>query len=430
MKFTDILKTAGVNLRRSKSRTILTILAIFIGSFTITLTSGINTGVNAYLDKQVQNVGAENYMDVLPGDISESAGGILESSEPQEYDPELDGASMETISTDDVAKMEKIDGIESVTVYQSVTPEYIQSEENTKKYVLSPQNMAAENMKIDMKAGRLPKLDSSTPEIALAPGYAKLMGYRSESEIVGKTMVVAVKNLVTGEITEVDAKVSGVQDVSLISRGRSWINASLQERLYDTATEGLPQEIKDRAFAAGVTFTKGLDADGVQEIKDNLLKMGLTGMTIEDEIGMMKTVMTAISAVLIIFGVIALLAASIGIVNTLFMSVQERTREIGLMKAMGLSRGKIFAQFTFEAIMLGFWGSVIGIGVAYLAKLFVNSVVVKAFFDELPSFTLINYDILTLIVIIAVVVLIAFLAGTLPARSASRLDPIDALKYE
>ena len=60
------------------------------------------------------------------------------------------------------------------------------------------------------------------------------------------------------------------------------------------------------------------------------------------------------------FAVIALIAAGFGIINTLLMSVQERTREIGLMKAMGLGGGRIFAMFSIEAIFIGFLGSAIG----------------------------------------------------------------------
>ena len=83
--------------------------------------------------------------------------------------------------------------------------------------------------------------------------------------------------------------------------------------------------------------------------------------------GMFKTVIDGIVLVLNAFAIIALLAASFGIVNTLLMSVQERTREIGLMKAMGMGSGKVFGLFSLEAAFIGFLGSAIGVGVAMLA---------------------------------------------------------------
>ena len=87
---------------------------------------------------------------------------------------------------------------------------------------------------------------------------------------------------------------------------------------------------------------------------------GYLATTVEDEIGMIRNIINAITGVLTMFGAIALLAASFGIINTLYMSVQERTREIGLMKAMGLSNGKVFTIFSVEAALMAF-GSILGI---------------------------------------------------------------------
>lgn len=145
---------------------------------------------------------------------------------------------------------------------------------------------------------------------------------------------------------------------------------------------------------------------------------------------MVQSVFSAITVVLTIFGVIALVAASIGIINTLFMAVQERTREIGLMKAMGLGKGKIRLMFSVEAIALGFWGSAVGVGLAFVARAILNRVAVNTFLKNLPGFTLIQLHWSALIVIALIVMAIAFLAGALPARRASKLNPIDALRYE
>ena len=140
--------------------------------------------------------------------------------------------------------------------------------------------------------------------------------------------------------------------------------------------------------------------------------------------------MGAIIAVLNFFAIIALVAASFGIVNTLLMAVQERTKEIGLMKAMGLGGGKIFLLFSIEAILLGFWGSLLGslagIGVGMIA----NSYASSTFLKDLPGFSLTSFSVLSVAAIMLIIMAIAFIAGTLPARRASRKNPIDALRYE
>jgi putative ABC transport system permease protein len=134
--------------------------------------------------------------------------------------------------------------------------------------------------------------------------------------------------------------------------------------------------------------------------------------------------------VLKIFGGIALIAASIGIINTLLMSVQERTREIGLDKALGMSNGRVFATFAIEAISLGFWGSLFGIIVSFLIGQAVNFVTHETILSSLPTFQLIIFRAVDLISITLVIMLIALLAGVLPARKASKKDPIDSLRYE
>ena len=130
------------------------------------------------------------------------------------------------------------------------------------------------------------------------------------------------------------------------------------------------------------------------------------------------------------FAIIALLAASFGIVNTLFMSVQERTREIGLMKAMGMGNGRVFSLFSIEAAFIGFLGSAIGVVIAMLAGSAISSALSGSLLADLPGLTLIAFDPFAITVIIVVVMAIAFVAGTLPAARAARADPVDSLGYE
>ncbi len=140
--------------------------------------------------------------------------------------------------------------------------------------------------------------------------------------------------------------------------------------------------------------------------------------------------MNAITGGLTVFGSIALLAASFGIINTLYMSVRERTREIGLMKAMGLSNGKIFQLFSIEAILIGVIGSILGILLASLAGAALNNFATANFLKGLEGFELTKFTLQNNTAITIAIALVSFLAGALPARSASKKDPIEALRYE
>jgi putative ABC transport system permease protein len=168
----------------------------------------------------------------------------------------------------------------------------------------------------------------------------------------------------------------------------------------------------------------------VAALKQRLKDGGYSGKTIQDQLGSFQAVIDGIIAVLNAFAVIALLAAGFGIINTLLMSVQERTKEIGLMKAMGMGGGRIFALFSFEAIALGFWGSAIGVGLAVIVGNVANQITSSGILKDLEGLQLLTFTAPTIIGVILLVMAIGFIAGTLPAYRAARQSPIDSLRYE
>lgn len=429
MNVFDLIKTANANLLRNKGRSILTILAIFIGSFTIAVTTGINTGVNDYIDKQLESAGGRGYIEILPAATMESMTDALGGGGVSEYNPEKSSSVLQGITEKEVEEIKAIDGMISAQKGIRVESEYIVSNKSETKYVISVNELPSDNINIDMTSGQQVNVSADKNEITLLSEMAEALGYDDES-ILGEAVRVAVRNKLGGEIIEIEAKVVGVQNPSLISRGQAWINRGLKEELYEAATKGLPESIKEQVFYVTGEFDQALTDEQVNRLKEDLKEVGFVGMTVFDQVNMIKSLFDAVTNILIIFGAIALLAASIGIINTLFMAVQERTREIGLMKAIGLSGGKIRLMFSFEAIMLGFWGSLVGIVGAFGAGIIANGIAETTFLEGLPGFTLVKFNVINLVVMVTAVMLIAFLAGTLPARRASKLDPINALRYE
>ncbi|MFC4223860.1 ABC transporter permease [Lysinibacter cavernae] len=421
MKFSDTLRMASGSMWRNKTRTILTIVAIFVAAFTITLTTAIGAGVSSYLDKQTDSFGAPNMLQVMKA--TEDAG-----DGPAVYDPDMTsnfGQSMATLSAQDVDKIESIDNVESVTPFVGISPSFI-SADGSEKYVLTAQQfMRGQNA--DIVAGAVPK-DGDTPEIIVSPKYVKALGFSTDEDAVGASVSIGVVDPLQQEET-IEATISGVMNESLLSAGRLWMNDSLQEQVAQIGQRGLPATVTDQYLAA-VAFATDTDPETLTQVKADLESLGFVGQTVEDQIGIAKQIFDAITTVLTVFGVIALLAASLGVINTLYMSVQDRTKEIGLMKASGLSSGKVFGLFSIEAMLLGLWGSLLGILAAWGLGQAVNSIAAESFLKDFPGFDLTLFPIASLAVIVGVILVITFLAGTLPARRAAKLNPIDALRYE
>lgn len=433
MKFYDMVRMSNSNLWRNKSRTFLTVLAILIGAFTIMMTTGINTGVNDYIDKQVASVGSEDYLQIMPAEMAEQIESLMSgNNDVKEYTPESDNKVSQVLTDEDIDRIVAVDGIESAKFYTMVSTEYVTSgSADAKKYQMSASIMPTSSMKLDIAAGRDLDMDSNEAEIVLPDKYVEPLGFSSNEDAVGKTVEIGVLEQLTQQIAETDVKIVGVQNASVVGFGSAWINDQAGTQIQDITMAGLPEEYRNQANAIVAQLDDDhISDEAAKEVKDKLSEMGYSSMTLMDTVSMIKTFFDAITTVLTIFGAISLLAAAIGIINTLFMSVQERTREIGLMKAMGLSRSKIFGMFSLEAISLGFWGAVIGLVLAFAARAVINPLAARTFLAGLPGFTLIEFNMIHLVIIVAIVMTIAFLAGTLPARRAANKDPIESLRYE
>ncbi len=430
MKFLDILGTASSNMFRSKLRTSLTIIAIFIGAFTLTLTNGLGSGISTYIDKQVGNLGAKDLLIITPaGDDNGIAG-----SDPKKYDPSKKTASIEsegnrtvTVFTDaDLKKIKAIDGIKSTEAVLYASVDYIAA--SSTKYLIGLDTyIPGTNLSLD--AGHQPVASSTNREVLIPSTYLSSLGFKDAQSALGKTVQLGVTNGL-GKQTEVPATIIGVLQKSLTTGSSMSVNTPLLTELRRVQYQGLPATATTTFQAATARFDNTMPEAKVTELKDRLKKAGYTAKTIEDQIGTFKAVINGVVAVLNGFAVIALLAASFGIINTLLMSVQERTKEIGLMKAMGMGSGRIFLLFSLEATMLGLWGSLLGVLAAIGAGTIINKIVLNTFLKDLEGLQLLAFPPMSIAAIVGIVMVVAFLAGTLPAIRAARQNPIDSLRYE
>lgn len=434
MRLTDIIKRANHNLWCNRSRTILTTLAITVGSLTIMLTVGINAGVNGYIDKQVKSTGGNDIIEVMPKGIADRMSSMmtLGATEVQEYRSNQGQNQQVSLTDRDLAGIKRLKGVKLAKLSDLLYPSYItRDRDEAKKYKLTVGPLAASSIKLDLAAGRSVRIDGSEAEAILPDRYLEPLGFSSAKQAIGQMVRVGVPHRLGGQIDEVKIRIVGVQNQSIVGFGRVFLNDAAGQLIRSAYLTGMPEALRSQHGLIIIQVKPGYESkEKLAQIKQELTNMGYSSISEDDYVSSIKLFFNAITVILTIFGVIALITASIGIVNTLLMSVQERTREIGLMKAMGLSSGRIFALFSLEAVSLGFWGGMLAAGLAVVIKQTVNPWAGRNFLSGLPGFNLIELNPLYVGAIVVIVMVVAFLAGTLPAKRATKQDPIQALRYE
>jgi putative ABC transport system permease protein len=175
------------------------------------------------------------------------------------------------------------------------------------------------------------------------------------------------------------------------------------------------------------------DARSTADVAASIKKLGFRVVDRADLLGQINLFFNIIKAALGGIGGIALLVAAVGIANTMVMTVMERTREIGIMKALGAEPGSVRAMFLMETGLTGLLGGIAGLLLAAAAGA-IGNVAFQRFMQRqnpdvhLPHLFVVTAELMAFGVAIAVAVSLA--GGFLPARRAVRLDPLDALRYE
>jgi len=428
MSYQDLVVMVLGNLARMKLRSSLTMIGVMIGTAAIVMMVSIGIGLQAFVTTNIESVISANTIMVFPGEVGSNPGGapgtthatsekkldekaireIQRISGVMNVDPQLSLGG---------AKMIYRRAANNVSLINGLTPEGTEDLELSegRKFRAGEQRSIIIGNKVpdsftDERSGKV------SDHLDLLGRPLTLMLTRTNAE--GETETKEVKAKVVGIVEAVGPD----QDYNVFLPIKT-----LENHIEWTLNQG--NIIKQKGYDQLLVKTSSID--DVEQVEAELKEKNYNSFAFKNVVKGLSTVFTVIQAILGGIGGIALVVAAIGIINTMIMSIYERTREIGIMKAIGASNKDVLKIFLLEAGTIGFLGGIGGVLLSLLGKLLVNfglGLYLRSLGGEPVNAMIIPLWLVLFALGFAFVM--GVISGVYPARRAARLSPLAALRYE
>ncbi|MFA6502752.1 MAG: ABC transporter permease [Candidatus Paceibacterota bacterium] len=400
--FQSFLSLTFKGIRYRPLRSWLTVIGIVIGIMLVVIILSLSGGLKNVINRQLQMFGSDLLM-VLPGKESNLILGLFGGQK---------------FAYSDIKDLERLPGVRTAAPFDIGTlnaefrgekkPVFVHS---SRWDVLRP--IFEESMGTSLADGHWPK-DENSNEIML--GYLAANTLFKNKVRSGDEIIVQSKRLRVAGIFET----MGNRDDDN-SFYMSW-------DLFH-----LISGIKPGAMTAVVRVQPGYDPNLVaRQVRFELAKQKeveeFTILTPVRTTAIVGNIIGVVELVLVIIAFVSLLVGAVGIMNTMYTSVLERTKQIGIMKAVGASRDSIMSLFLIESGIIGLVGGLLGIVFGLAASYGIGVAAESYGAPDLFNWAAVDY--FELLVILIITFITGVLSGVLPARAASRLEPAEALRYE
>ena len=443
----DILLMAYQNLLRRKVRTFLTVLGVLIGTTSIVVMISLGIGLKESITQSMAQWGSLNQITVNSYVRFDEKGEAVGDAKP--------------LNDDAVSELKNMPGVVSVSPGYEISGEALWGRKQGYISLIGLDSAEMENFGFDTTIGRILKEDDRF-NIVLGGmvGYnfrdpqkafeeydnisweeRYLDEYNPTIKMLDERIILSVRNN-TGKERKFNFNVVGIIDPQKMDKSYSAyapINEVKDIRKYSLGSQGSQStRIKTKnGFVEGPSpddynfiWVKADSIERTKELSKELRDLGYQAYSMADNLEGIEQQSRTIQAILGGIGAITLLVAAIGIINTMIMSIYERTREIGVMKVIGATFGDIRLLFLTEAGLIGLAGGFVGLGFSYLLSFAVNKVTGSMFGGPGMTEDFMISLIPPWLALFALVFsfFIGIIAGLYPANRAVKISPIEAIR--
>lgn len=441
MKIVDGIAMAGTDIARRKLRSTLTIIAIAVGCMLLVSMQGLGDTISETAESFISSFGSLDQVMVLPQKYNPNQSGMAMSeqmnSTPQflpytpnkQLNPKQEDMS-KAITNETLAQVDKIKNVGRIEAYSSSKASEASIEGVSKQgespVILGYSGKYDYSQKGKIVAGK--ELTGGKDQMLVNEAFLKDMGVTNYESVIGKKITLTVEmSGISGMQMKQPLKITGIVQ-GVYKEPNSYYPGNV------ITLDNITNEIN--AYYTGVNVAdyktnysminiEVANQKVIPQISSDINALGYETFNLGQVVGMAGVFTGFVKSILDIAAIIVIAVASVGLINTMTMTVQEKRKWIGIMRALGAAKSNIRLIFLTQSILLGVIGGIVGCILAIIGIFFANEYLMSIGKDFTIDLTIAN-----IILGFVVSVVVAILAGIAPASRAAKMDVVETVNEE